>query len=1439
MRLQVRNRKATKSARRLALLVAIVLGMLSLFAGAAIAAGETWTTGKADYSPGEVVDFSGASYVPGVTYAVPVLRPDGSIVTVDPETHLATPGWHTATADADGILLYDYQLNGVEGLYEGRVYPADWLGYWSETPIASVLFTDGPPAVQNLWQCQPGPFDIGTFECATVGPNGWKTGNNDGPFLEGDTVPYRTRFLNLVVGNEYRIQIEWDTSKAGKHALDYLKTYNATVLSADPCKSLLGVSCPNLADTAPIPNDTIMDSDPEWGGVQDPGDFSLFNGTITSVSTYTLVKSDSTTVTEPPGADCTSGGCYDGDTSTFIDVTFKADSINDVVLAWGGHIASRLDWGIENSAAFISGSPFHMRFNEWYDVTEDVGLNLGNTDRSLSSQAVVFPALITVIKDAVPDDDQSFGFTLDSPLSADENFSLVDDGTDTNNSVTFVFDDPADFGTHVLTESLTTPGWDLTAIACTSNLGGVITPITTVDVLTGEATLDLVEAELITCTYTNEAVAPTLTLVKTVTNNNGGIAVPNHWDLTAAGDSAGFTETTPDVADATAREVTAGQVYTLSESMVPGYTAGDWSCDGGIQVGSTIELGYAQDVTCTINNDDQQAYVTVVKVVNNDHGGTAAPNDFLLTLDDGPVTSGVAVPVDPGTYTADETLLSGYTFNGFSGDCDVNGDTTVAIGEYKTCTLTNTDQQAYVTVVKVVNNDHGGTAAPNDFLLTLDDGSVTSGVAVPVDPGTYTADETLLSGYTFVSFTGDCGPVTGDVTVALGESKTCTLTNDDIQSYITVVKEVINNNGGSAFPNDFLLTLADGPVTSGVAVPVDPGTYTADETLLSGYEFLGFSDDCDEFGDTTVALGESKTCTLTNDDIQSYVRVVKVVNNDHGGEALPNDFDLTLDGAATLSGVLIPVDPGQHLAAETLLSGYTFDGYSGDCDVSGEIRIKLGETKTCTLTNTDQQSYITVVKEVINNNGGSAFPNDFLLTLADGPVTSGVAVPVDPGTYTADETLLSGYEFLGFSDDCDLNGDTTVALGESKTCTLTNDDIAPTLRLVKTVDNGLNETVTDAPNDWDLTAAGTDGFIELTPDAADATFNQVLANEGYDLSEDGPVGYIAGDWSCDTEGVLSGSTATLALNTDVTCTINNSAMGQVTVLKTSNGQIRDDLDIPFNLSGPGLPDGGIDDTTLGKTDGIVDFGEPYLIPGGTYTICEMIIAAGHTFEVRLDGTLLLAEELYWTDPLAMQVKCFDFTVEIGEKLEFTIENTFPGGEPRTPGYWKNWASCTGGGQAATAFENGGVEEGWYLIDDLLPLSVGDLLVDTCDKGIWVLSSKTWDNKHKVVSSDGAYNLARSLLATKLNIGAHACVPLDTDTWLVDLTPLGGSEMPLNFVQVIEYSDILLADVEFNGIGKFLAPKNKQLTDVRNLSLELSGILDDYNNGTFCDGTPRD
>jgi len=58
-------------------------------------------------------------------------------------------------------------------------------------------------------------------------------------------------------------------------------------------------------------------------------------------------------------------------------------------------------------------------------------------------------------------------------------------------------------------------------------------------------------------------------------------------------------------------------------------------------------------------------------------------------------------------------------------------------------------------------------------------------------------------------------------------------------------------------------------------------------------------------------------------------------------------------------------------------------------------------------------------------------------------------------------------------------------------------------------------------------------------------------------------------------------------------------------------------------------------------------------------------------------------------------------IPVGGTLVFEVDNSYPSGETRTPGYWKNWSTCTGGNQQYTAAKNGGPDEGWYLPNDVL------------------------------------------------------------------------------------------------------------------------------------------
>ena len=83
----------------------------------------------------------------------------------------------------------------------------------------------------------------------------------------------------------------------------------------------------------------------------------------------------------------------------------------------------------------------------------------------------------------------------------------------------------------------------------------------------------------------------------------------------------------------------------------------------------------------------------------------------------------------------------------------------------------------------------------------------------------------------------------------IGQSATCTITNDDIAAHLTLSKAVINDNGGTALPTDWTLNAA-GPTTgisgaTGTApvtgVQVLPGTYALSESAPGppGYDGLG------------------------------------------------------------------------------------------------------------------------------------------------------------------------------------------------------------------------------------------------------------------------------------------------------------------------------------------------------------------------------------------------------------------------------------------------------------------------------------------------------------------------------------------------------------------------------------------------------------------------
>jgi len=718
-----------------------------------------------------------------------------------------------------------------------------------------------------------------------------------------------------------------------------------------------------------------------------------------------------------------------------------------------------------------------------------------------------------------------------------------------------------------------------------------------------------------TCTITNDDIAPTLKLVKSVTNNNGGQATPASWTLTAAGDANGFS----DSGDSTTfHTVTAAVGYTLTESNVPGYTMGTWSCDGGSLVNGVVTLGLAQNVTCTITNDDIAPKLTLVKTVTNDNGGNKQISDFPLFINGSPVTSGQANTLIANTlYTATETNYPGYAASAWGGDCAIDGTITLLPGDNKTCTITNNDIAPKLKLVKTVVNDNGGTLHVVDFPLFIDGTPATSGTSYEVTADTeYTATETEQFGYAASVWGGDCAS-DGTITLLPGDDKTCTITNNDIQPTIKLVKTVVNDNGGSAVVADFPLFVDQTSMTSDVAQGFNAGTYTASETEKFGYEASDWTGDCTAGGSVTVSVGESKVCYITNDDIRPILHVIKHVINDNGGNAVAGDFTMNVTGSSPSPasfpgagdpGTLVMLNAGAYSVDENAFSGYT-KSLGANC--LGNISV--GEEKTCTITNNDISAHITLTKVVSNNHGGNAGVNDFGLTIGGTTVTSGQTLDVNSNTPIAlNETGLTGYNFVSITGDTKcpqiLNDTVTLNEDESVSCTITNDDIAPILTLVKTVvnNNGGNAVVADFPLfvNGNLVTSGVS--------------NTLMANTLYTSTETSLTGYAASVWGGDC---VADGTITLNEGDVKTCTItNNDIAPKLTLVKN----------VVNDNGGNALPDDF--KLTIGGDAAIS--GTPYTLDANTPYALDETLLTGYNFvsitsdtkcPAALEGTVTLDE----------------------------------------------------------------------------------------------------------------------------------------------------------------------------------------------------------------------
>ena len=470
---------------------------------------------------------------------------------------------------------------------------------------------------------------------------------------------------------------------------------------------------------------------------------------------------------------------------------------------------------------------------------------------------------LTIVKETVPEDDtdQQFTFTPGG-WNSDADFYLIDGQSKTSEFLSA--------STYTVTETVPA-GWDLTNRACVYNDTGdpkAFTPTA------NGVSVALGSGEHVTCTFTNTKRANIT--IKKVTNPAESPPVGS-FTFTQTIDGSGDFVLQHD-GTKLFEHIVPGVAKTVVESdPTPQYDLTGITCEGESDYTATLGTRTlsvtpkpGEEIVCTFTNTARKPKLKLVKTVVNAYGGTATAADFQAYLGGGEKEWDTWLVLDPGSYTASESSLYGYTAGDWGGDCATDGSVTLALGDEKTCTITNSDIQPKLTLVKTVVNNYGGTLGVADFPLFIGATPAISGTAYGLNAGTYTASETEQFGYTASAWGTDCA-ADGSVTLAVGEEKTCTITNSDIQPKLKLIKYV---EGGTLTVADFPLfvTPLGGDPAMGDATSVnsgdwngfDAGDWVASETSQSGYTAGDWGGDCATDGGVTLAVGDEKTCTITN-----------------------------------------------------------------------------------------------------------------------------------------------------------------------------------------------------------------------------------------------------------------------------------------------------------------------------------------------------------------------------------------------------------------------------------------------------------------------------------------------------------------------------------------------------------------------------------------------
>jgi len=557
-----------------------------------------------------------------------------------------------------------------------------------------------------------------------------------------------------------------------------------------------------------------------------------------------------------------------------------------------------------------------------------------------------------------------------------------------------------------------------------------------------------------TCTITNTAIAPRLTLVKQVDNAAGGTARPDAWTLRAAG-LVTISGTTGSAAVTNA--IVKVGTYTLSETGgSSGYTTHGFLCNGGSQLGPFVTLTEGERVTCTITNTYQKATPTLTtKAAGNAHLGGAifdeatlsggrdhtgkitfrlyGPNDNNCT---GPVLHTSQAAVTPGRdryqsgHTHPITRAGLYPYvvsysgdrenNPVGGSCDEPGESVTVASETPRITTIATDGVAGGTVrdtAKLTGHHHVPITGHVRFTL--------------YGPGDETCATPLRTSTSAVSNgSASTGPVA--VTAAGTYRWIATYTGDANNAAVSSACADEPVSVGKASPS--ISTTPSGNVDAGAAV-LDAATLAGGDQPTGTVAFVlyGADDPTCKGRPAAVRTGSLSDGSASSGGVQAtqagtyhWVATYSGDNNNAGARSSCADERVTVTPGSLARLALAPASVTVHVGFSQAYTATGYDAYGNPIgDLTGRTTFTIDRGGSCqansctgplgthTVTGTDQSVSGTATLLISRVNQSPAITSAASATFVAGRAGSFEITATDHPTpsLTASGRLPAGIRF--------------------------------------------------------------------------------------------------------------------------------------------------------------------------------------------------------------------------------------------------------------------------------------------------------------------------------------------------------------------------------------------------------------------------------------------